>query len=536
LVGLYADLVVLNGNVITMDDENPRAEAIAVKDGKIVFVGSSREVREFIGDKTQVIDLKGRTVVPGFIDTHIHLIGFGFSLMWIDLRDVTSIEELKRKVKQRAESTPEGKWILGRGWDQEKFVEKRYPNRWDLDEVAPSNPVMLRRVCGHICVVNSKALEIAGITKDTPDPDGGKIDRDENGEPTGILREKAMSLVWEKLPSPTLEESLKAAELACMEAVKHGITTVHFVSATPEEFKLLQLLKRMGKLNLRVCLYMGGKILDHVLSLGVMRGFGDDFLKINGIKLLVDGSLGARTAALREPYADDPKNPNNRGILVMPYDELKNLVEKVHSAGLQLAIHGIGDRAIELIINAVEEALNKNPRTNHRHRIEHASIIDLDLIRRMKKIGMVAAVQPRFIISDFWAVDRLGESRASWIYPLKTFMKEGVPIGGGSDCPVDPLDPIYQIYSAVTRGKYENIKLYSYTPEECLTPMEALKIFTIDAAYLGFEEDLKGSIVVGKLADLTVLSDDITSVPEEDIKNIRVLATIVNGEIVFSEL
>lgn len=530
---LYADLVLLNGNVITMDNRNPRAEAVAIRDGRIIFVGLSDEAKALIGERSKVIDLKGKTIVPGFIDTHIHLIGFGFSLMWIDLRDVSSISELKEKVREKVRETGEGRWILGRGWDQEKFVERRYPNRWDLDEVAPNNPIVLRRVCGHICVVNSKALEIANITRDTPDPEGGKIDRDERGEPTGILRERAMALIWEKIPSPSLEESLRAAELACKEAVKHGITTVHFVSATPEEFKLLQLLRQLGKLKLRVCLYMSGKALDHILSLGILRGFGDNFLKINGIKLLVDGSLGARTAALREPYADDPEN---RGILVMSYDELRSLIERVHCAGLQLAVHGIGDRAVELIINAVEEVLERNPRSNHRHRIEHASIIDLDLIKRMKKLGMVAAVQPRFIISDFWAVDRVGVHRAKWVYPLKTFMREGVYIGGGSDCPVDPLDPIYQIYSAVTRGKYEGIKLYKYTPEECLTPVEALKVFTINAAYLGFEEDVKGSISPGKLADLVILSDDITSICEENIKDVKVLATIVDGKIVHSKL
>ncbi|MCS7386618.1 MAG: amidohydrolase [archaeon GB-1867-005] len=533
-MNLFADLVILNANVITMDEEKPKAEAIAIKDKKIIYVGSNKDVEELIGGNTKVIDVKGKTVVPGFIDTHIHLIGFGFSLMWIDLRDATSIEDIKSKVKSKVEVTPKGRWILGRGWDQDKFIEGRYPTRWDLDEVSPENPVMLRRVCGHICVVNSKALEIAGITKDTPDPEGGKIDRNESGEPTGILREKAMQFVWEKIPKPTLEESLEAAEKACKEAVKHGITTVHFVSATPEEFRLLQILKKMDKLPLKVCLYIKSDCLEHLTKLGVMRGFGDDNLKINGVKLLVDGSLGARTAALSEPYADDPVNPNNMGIVVLPYQKLAAIVEKAHEAGLQLAIHAIGDRAIEMAINAVEAAIKKNPRLDHRHRIEHASVIREDLIKRMSELGMVASVQPRFIISDFWSVDRVGPRRAKWVYPFKSMMKSGVRIGGGSDCPVDPLDPIYQIYSAVTRGKFEKIKLYEYTANECLTPLEAIRMFTLDAAYLGFEEDIKGSIKVGKVADIVVLSDDPTEIPAEKLKDIEVIMTIVNGAIVYS--
>jgi len=401
-----ADLVVLNANIITMNDRQPRAEALAVKNGRIVYVGSSEEAGKYVGEGTRVIDAEGRTIAPGFIDTHIHLIGFGFSLMWIDLRDVTSIEELKRRVRERVKSTPVGKWIIGRGWDQEKFVEKRYPTRWDLDEVAPEHPVILRRVCGHICVVNSKALEIAGITRDTPDPEGGKIDRDESGEPTGILRERAMALVWDKIPPPTIDEALKAAEMACREALKHGLTSVHFVSATPEELRVLQLLRRkMGRLPIKISLYIRGDVLEHMVKLGVIRGFGDEYLKINGVKLLVDGSLGARTAALREPYRDDPVNPNNTGILVMSRDELYRAVKLAHEAGLQCAIHAIGDRAVEMVLDVVEQVLRELPREDHRHRIEHASVMSGELIERMARIGMVASVQPRFIISDFWAVD-----------------------------------------------------------------------------------------------------------------------------------
>jgi len=530
MAGLKADLVLVNGKIYSFDEEGRVFEALAVKDGKIVFLGSSRDVKNFIGDKTLTIDLKGKPVFPGFIDTHIHFIGVGLSLMMLDLRDVKSIGEFKSMVKRYAEGLKPGKWILGRGWDQDKFSEKRYPNRWDLDEVAPKNPVFLRRVCGHIAVANSMALKIAGIDKSTPDPEGGRIDRDENGEPTGILRESAMRLVWSKIPQPSLDDYVKAVELACNEALSHGITTVHFISAIPEEIEALQVARSLGKLKVRVCLYISAEHLDELLSLRLKRGFGDDFIKINGIKVLIDGSLGARTAALRSPYNDDP---SSMGILTMPIESFRDIVSKAHDGGLQVAVHAIGDRAVELALKVFSEVLSKNPKVDHRHRIEHASIMSPELIELMSDLGVCASIQPRFIISDFWAVDRVGPNRAKWVYPFKSMMKAGVKIAGGSDCPVDPLDPLYQIYSAVSRGRYDGIELYKYTFDECLAPVEAVSLFTRNAAYIGFEEGVKGSLEVGKYADMVVLSEDPLSMDESGIKDVKVLMTIVNGGIVY---
>jgi len=527
---LHADMVLINGKIYSMNEGNDVYEALAVKDGKIVFVGSCGDVKSFIGDKTLVIDLNGKPVLPGFIDTHIHFVGVGLSLMMLDLRDVKSISEFKDRVKKFAERVKCGKWILGRGWDQDKFVEKRYPNRWDLDEVSPENPVFLRRVCGHIAVVNSAALNIAGIDRNTPDPEGGKIDRDESGEPTGILRESAMRLVWSKIPPPSIDDYVKAVELACNEALSNGLTTVHFVSATPEEIEALQIARSLGKLKIRVCLYISAEYLDQLSTLRLKRGFGDDFIKINGVKTLVDGSLGARTAALRNPYSDDPKT---RGIITLPREKLRDIILKAHNCGLQIAVHAIGDMAVEMVLNVFKEVLSINPASDHRHRIEHASVVSPELIKLMKELNICASVQPRFIISDFWAVDRVGVERAKWVYPFKSMLKADVKIAGGSDCPVDPLNPLYQIYSAVTRGKYENIELYNYTEDECLTPLEAIKLFTKNAAYIGFEEDVKGSIEVGKFADMVVLSDDPLKVDESVIKDIKVLATFVNGEMVY---
>lgn len=530
MTGLKADLVIKNGNIMCLDEEVGKAEAVAIKDGKIIYVGDNDGVEMYIEEGTRVVDVGGASVLPGLIDTHIHLIKFGFSLGYIDLRNVSSITELKELVRKKVAESKPGDWVIGRSWDQERFIEKRYPNRHDLDEVAPENPVLLIRICGHVAVVNTYALKIAGIDFKTEDPPGGIIEREENGYPNGVLKETAIGLVYYAIPTPDREANIRAAKSAVEEAVKHGLTTVHFVSALPEEVAALQVLRESRELKLRIRIYYDYEYLDYLRNLGIQRGFGDDFLRINGIKIIVDGSFGGRTAALREPYSDEE---NNMGKLVVSPDLLNDIIMKGHKAGLQLAIHGIGDRAIEYILNAMEDTLSEYSYENHRHRIEHASLLPPDLLDRMSQLGMTAAVQPRFIISDFWIVDRVGAQRARWTYIFKSMLEKGIVIGGGSDAPVDPIDPIYGIYSAVTRGCLDDIELCKYTVGEKLSLEEAIKLYTIYAAYLGFDEDKLGSIEVGKYADLVVLSADLDSIEERDIKNIHVKMTIVNGDIVY---
>lgn len=527
---IYADLVVKNGKIMTMDSECRYAEALAVKNGEIIYVGDGVGVEDYIGGETRVVDADGGSVLPGFIDTHIHLIEYGFSLDWIDLRNVSSISRLKELVYERVENSKPGEWIIGRSWDQERFSEKRYPNRYDLDEVSPDNPVVLTRICGHVAVVNSRALEEIGVTRGTSVPPGGIIERDEEGEPNGILKENALKLVYSSIPQPKKEDYIKAAKKAIEEANRHGLTMVYFVSAYPEEVEALQFLKEAGELKLRVRIYYEYLFLDYLNKLRIRRGFGDDFLRVNGVKIITDGSLGGRTAALREEYDDDP---GNTGKFIVSKDRLMEIVDKANMGGLQLAIHAIGDRALENVLNVVEKVLGEYPVDDHRHRIEHAAVAPPDLLSKMIKLKMVAAVQPRFIISDFWTIDRLGVKRAPWIYPFKTMIEKGIVIGGGSDAPVDPLDPIYGIYSAVTRGCYDNIELCRYTSNEKLSVLEAIKLYTKYAAYLGFEEGKLGSIEVGKYADLVILSKDIMNVPEDKIKDIRVKMTIVDGKIVY---
>jgi len=519
-----ADLILLNGNILTMDRGRPRAQAVAVSNGRILKVGSNDEVGALAGEGTRIIDLGGRAVLPGLIDTHVHVLEFGRSLGWVDLRGVDSIEALKERLEERAREVPEGSWILGRGWDQERFVEGRYPTRWDLDEAAPKNPTLLFRVCGHVCVVNSLALKLAGITPHTTPPGGGAIELDpETGEPNGILREGAVDLVLRVVPEPDEQTLLKACEDACRRAVREGLTGLHWIVQSPAEIRAIQRLRRLGRLPLRVYVLVPAKYMDRLAELGLSTGFGDEWVRLGAIKVFVDGSLGARTAALREPYADDP---SNRGVMRHSQEELDSIVLKAHKLGFQLAIHAIGDRAVEAALNSIEKALKECPAADHRHRIEHASVLDEHLIARMRSLRVVASVQPHFVVSDFWVPSRLGPQRARWTYPFKTLLRSGVVVAGGSDCPVEPISPLLGIYAAVARER---------VPEEGVTIEEAIRMYTVNAAYASFEEGLKGSISEGKLADFVVLSQDITKLPPERIRDVEVEMTIVGGRVVYAK-
>lgn len=520
---MWADLVLMDGNVLTMDLSQPSAEAIAVKKDRIAKVGTNKEISPWIGKTTKLINLQGRTVVPGLTDSHIHVGDFGKFLMWIDLKDVNSVEEMQRRIRERAQKIPEGRWIIGSGWDQARFAEKRYPNRRDLDEASPDNPVILYHQCGRVCVVNSKALELAGVTKETKSPSGGKIEKDaETGEPTGILREKATDLVWRTTPEPSEEEIMEGASLACKKIVEAGVTSIHWIVTSSTEISVIQRLRAENRLPLRVYIIAPANLLDQTNS----SGSGDNKDRNLGVKVFVDGSLAAHTAALREPYSDDPES---KGQLLYSQQELDALVARVHKANFRLVMHAMGDQAIDMALTAVEKALVEEPRKDHRYRLEHASVLNKELIQRIKELGMMVSVQPKCVISEFsvWsAVDRLGSERARWLYPLKTLIKEGISVVGGSDCPMEPLSPLQGIQAAVTR---------EFFPEERITVDEALRMYTVNAAYASFEETVKGSIEEAKLADLTVLSGDPTAVPPSKIGDIKVSMTVVGGKVVYQK-
>jgi hypothetical protein len=500
-----------------MDIARPRAEALAITADSIVAVGSNLQIKSLAGPDTKVLNLNGATVLPGFTDCHIHLIEYGLSLRNIDLRQAQSIEEVKKIVAEGTHGSR--KWVLGRGWDQEKFTEKRYPTRRDLDEASPEKPVVLRRICGHICVANSAALTLAAVSARTPNPPGGIIDHDASGEPTGILRERAVDLVSRAIPPLELKDYEQAVLTACEHALKAGLTTVHCITSSDLELKALLNLKSEGRLPLRFHVLIPLDQLKTAVSLGIGSGFGDEWIRIGAVKIFTDGSLGARTAALEAPYADDPEN---QGVTVYSQRQLDDVISEAHRSSFQIAAHAIGDKAASMILHAIKKANRSAPRRNLRHRIEHASILNTQLIRQIKQAGVVASVQPHFIVSDVWLEQRLGARRASLAYPFHSLLQAGIMIVGGSDCPVEPLTPLSGIEAAVNRPG-----------TEAITAEDAISFYTRNAAYASFEEKSKGTIAPGKLADLVILDEDPEKVPPSKISGIRILLTMVGGKTVY---
>lgn len=514
---VIADLVLINGDVITMNQANPKAQAVAVKKGRIIDVGTNSKIKEWIGQKTRIIDLKHSTLVPGFIDSHMHLMSLAHPFPWTDLRHVSSIREIQQRLKAKVQGTRKGEWILGRGWDQDRLKERRFPNRWDLDKVSVDNPVLITRVCGHAAVANSTALRIAGIDKKRAASLGELVQRDpKDGEPTGLLTEKAIDLVSNQLvPSET--NLLNACSMACLEAAKVGLTSVTCISNEPNEIHALQKLRKQGKLPIRLNIAIPFECLGTFKN----KQSVDPFLRLKCIKIFTDGSLGARTAALSAPYADEP---STSGILYHSLKQLEDLIKEADESGFQIAVHAIGDRAIEETLQAYA-TLGKERIAQNRHRIEHASVLNPSLIKRIKKLGLLVCVQPHFVVSDFWIPKRLGSERAQRVYAFRSLIEKDVRLAASSDAPVEPLNPLLGVWAAVTRES---------SVEERLSLEEALRAYTLDAAYFSFEEKLKGSIEMGKYADLAVLSDNPFRVKPQEIKDIRVLMTIVDGKVIYS--
>lgn len=519
LPAFFPTLVLLNGNIKTMDSTRPSAEAVALFGEHILAIGSNKTIKQIADSETQIVDLRGATVLPGFIDCHSHLVEFGLSMRNLDLRETRSIEELKSLVSNK--TTEASRWILGRGWDQEQFAERRYPAKYDLDEVSPDKPVFLRRVCGHIAVANSAALREAKITSATTDPVGGIIDRDNSGEPTGILREQATDLVERYIPEPSAEDCETAALAAGRIAVGAGLTSVHCIISSERELRALLNLKLEGRLPLRFYVFIPPEQMGAIKQLGLTRGFGDDWVRLGGIKLFVDGSLGARTAALEAPYTDQK---DNRGVAIYTQKDLDRVVAECHLENLQVAIHAIGDRAIAMALDSVRKVKSGAPHKDSRHRIEHASVLNPELVHLFKHLEVIASVQPHFVVSDFWIEQRLGRERSKYAYSFSSLLRAGVMTVAGSDCPIEPLSPLQGIQAAVTRPG----------SDEAIGVEDAVKMYTRNAAYASFEEKTKGTISPGKLADMVVLSRDPYLVPANSIKQIDVLMTIVGGRIVYS--
>lgn len=538
------NVLLVNGNIITGDRARPRAKALAVRGDAIVLVGDNQSILALQRRQTDVIDLQGKTVVPGFNDSHMHLINYGLSLDTVDLRDCRSLSEVRQRISEyiRAHNLSNS-WVYGWGWNQQSLREKRMPESRDIDTAGGDNYVFLMRTCNHACTVNSKALERAGI-KESPIPvAGGEVQVDERGRPTGILKENAMKLVLNMMP-PRDKDHLKSVILRALQnCLKLGLTSLQTddFGVVKENFRdvlaAYMELDREGQLPIRVnkqLLLPDRQKLASFLELGLQTGDGSPFFKIGPLKLLLDGSLGARTAALHWAYADDPFNT---GMTLLSGAELEDLVMTADRHGLQVAIHAIGDKTMDMILDVYKKVNEENPRKDRRSRIIHCSIANSQIMERFKEYQVVADVQPSFVASDFAFVeDRLGEARARWVYSFKSFLERGIPLAGGSDCPIESCNPLLGIHAAVTRTNPAGLPKGGWLPREKLSVQEALHMFTAGSAYCTYEENSKGILREGKLADLVVLSQDIFCINPSDIKDVVVEMTMVGGKVLHSTL
>lgn len=530
------DLALINGKVVTINAKNELAEAVAVKDGKITAVGKTAEIKGLTGSGTAVIDLQGKTVTPGFIESHCHPSLAGPALVFeVDVRTAGTIDEIINMLRQKAKELPAGKWLKGVGYNDRNLKEQRHPTKWDLDKATTSHPVYLERTDAHLAAVNSAALRLAKLTKDTPDPEGGRFGRDpETGELTGLLLEKGQIPAKKLIPPYTIPELKEGLVAAFKRLANWGITSVSDADVKHDDLVAYQELLAENRLPLRVSMMIEGMglvssgYLAELAAVGIKAGFGNERLRILGTKFFCDGSMSGWTAALYEPYANAP---TEYGIIVIPPEELTRGIVEAHQAGLRPIIHAIGDRAIDIALDAIEKALAERPVSDHRLRIEHCSLPTAKAIDRIKRLGVIPSSSVGFIPELGSAhLLGLGQARMKYYFPHRTYLEKGIISVGNSDWYVTSANIAKQIYGLVTRKTFtgEIVGL-----EQAISVMDALRLYTINAAYASFEEKIKGSIEPGKLADLTVLDRDILSVPAEEIKDIKVETTIVGGEIIY---
>lgn len=543
-----ADLIITNGKIYTVDEANPIVEAVAVKDGKILALGSSSEIADYISEVTQLVDLTGRTMTPGFIESHAHLMGIGYNKLELDLMYVQSYDELLDKVAEAVSKAQPGEWITGRGWHQDKWLEKPdkmvkgFQTNDLLNQVSPNNPVFLRHASGHATFANAKALELAGINNlkgERPgEVEGGEIILDELGNPTGVLTERASSLVGKLVPAETPERAEQALTLALQELAEKGITSFHDAGSGQSTIDLIEKFKKEGKLTARMYVMLAGsdpELLENWYKQGPRIDSADHLLSVRSIKLFCDGALGSRGAWLLEEYSD---RPGHFGHETLPMEVVGQVSEKAIPAGFQVNSHAIGDRANREVLDQYEGAFGKFPDKNDlRFRIEHAQHIDLEDIPRFGEMGVIAAMQAIHLSSDRpWAIDRLGEKRiVDGAYVWQKLLQTGAVVTNGTDAPVEPLDPIPSFYASVTRKTLAGTPDGGYEANQKLSREEALKAYTLSGAYAEFEEGFKGSIEVGKAADFTVFDQNIMEIPEEEILTAKVMMTVVGGKIVYQE-
>jgi predicted amidohydrolase YtcJ len=518
------ELALVNGHIHTVDAARPRAEAVAVCGERIAAVGTTADIKKLTGPGTRIIDLGGKLVLPGFNDAHVHFIDGAEEIVGVDLRPAKGEQEFAARLAEHAKRLPKGRWILGGYWDHESWPSKALPTRQLIDAAVPDHPVFVQRLDGHMGVANSLAMRLAGVTRDTPAPDGGAIVRDAAGEPAGVFKDNAMGLISRAVPPPTDEEIKDRARAALKHAASLGVTTVQDMTASPAELQAYRALKAAGALTARI------------YSIRNYQGpspdsASDDWIRQGGVKLFADGSMGSGTAVFFEPYADDP---STSGLLIQEPAALEKAMLDADAAGLQLAVHAIGDRANALVLDILEKlAASRAPR-DRRPRIEHAQVVrDADKAR-FKKLGVIASIQPSHCIDDMrWAEKRIGRARSAIAYDFKSFIDAGAKIAFGTDWYVEPLDPMIGLYAAVTRQYPDGTPTGGWFPEERITLAQAIEFYTLGSAYAEFAETRKGSLTAGKLADLVVLSKDLFSIPAREILTAQSVMTIVGGQIVY---
>lgn len=513
-----------------MDPQQPQAEAFVTEGARILAVGARRELEGLVGAGDRVRNLGGRMVVPGLIDAHVHFSWFSFNLIDISLDGVASLDEALALVRDQAARTPGGVWVRGHGFNANLW--ERWPTRKDLDMVAPCHPVVLSNKDGHSMWVNSLALREAGVTADTRTPAGGHIARDEHGEPTGILQETAAELIWSVVPDRTQEEYVEALRLGQREANKVGITGVHDMDGV-DCFRALQAMQAAGDLTVRFYKQVPESAFSAAIGAGLTTGFGNDWVRLGCLKLFADGSLGSQTAHLLAPYEG---RPGYVGVPTHTPEELNDLIARAVRHDMAVAVHAIGDAANRVVLNAFERVYEQSRQKGLRHRIEHAQLVtDEDLVR-FSALDLIASVQPSHAPSDRYIADKHWGARSRLAYAFRSLLDQGVPLALGSDVPVEPLDPLAGIHAAVWRKRLDEPDSAPWYPEQRLTVAEALHGFTLGAAYASGEEQSKGSITPGKLADFVVLTQDISSGDEEVLATVRSQATVVGGRLVLGEI
>jgi len=518
-------------HVHTHAGPRPDADALAVAAGRLITIGRSDDLTAAF-PRARKIDLLGLHVFPGLIDAHLHFVSYGLGLLHVELRETRSIAEAVRLVARRAQTLPPGEWTFGRGWDKNIWAEDRSPTRHDLDVAVPKHPVALSSKDGHLLWVNTVALRLAGVTRQTPDPPGGVIGRDEAGEPDGILKEDAKALIHRVIPRPTNEMREQAARAASAEFHRLGLTGIHAFTGSsnegPVQFEALQRLRDRGELAVRVTATVPDRLLEAAAEAGLRTGVGDAMLRVGALKIFADGTLGSQTASMLEPFDGQP---GNLGIRVRTPEQIDRLVRHANAAGLWCAVHAIGDRANRDALDIFERHLDASRRAGARHRIEHAQVLHADDVPRFARLGVVASMQPLHATADRDIAERYWGNRARWSYAWQSLTQHGVPLAFGSDAPVETPDPWRGLYAAVTRKREGEPDGRSWYPDECLTLEQAFKAYTVGAAYAAGTEAIQGTLEAGKVADFIVLDRDPYAGAPDDLLRLNVLATVVDGRV-----